>query len=60
MLQRWICIASRVGYRLAGSLRYPNVMTGLDVSPGAVFAHDVKGWSYDGVFSEGGSPSRCH
>lgn len=41
------------GYRLRAALRYPGVVDGLDLLPTVTFAHDVKGWSYDGLFSEG-------
>lgn len=40
------------GYRLRAGLVYPNVLYGVSLSPSAAFAHDVKGWSYDDVFSE--------
>lgn len=41
------------GYRLRASSTYANVVNGLDLVPVITFAHDVKGWSYDGLFSEG-------
>jgi hypothetical protein len=41
------------GYRVGASLRYPSARSGVDLTPSAVFTHDLKGWSYDGVFSEG-------
>lgn len=41
------------GYRLRGSLRYTGVLPGVDVTPTLGFLHDVKGWSDDGVFSQG-------
>ena len=41
------------GYRLSASLLYSNVLPNVDLTPRAVFGHDVKGWAYDGVFNEG-------
>jgi hypothetical protein len=41
------------GYRLRASYVYADVVDGLDLKPTITFAHDVKGWSYDGVFNEG-------
>lgn len=40
------------GYRLRANLAYPNALYGVSLSPSASFGHDVKGWSYDDVFSE--------
>lgn len=40
------------GYRLRAGLVYPNVLYGVNLRPSVAFAHDVKGWSYDDVFSE--------
>jgi hypothetical protein len=40
------------GYRLRAAFVYPNVVDGVDVLPTLTFAHDVKGWSADGAFSE--------
>jgi hypothetical protein len=43
-----------VGYRLTSSLRYEDVFhSGLTVTPTVGISHDVSGWSYDGVFSQG-------
>jgi hypothetical protein len=41
------------GYRIRGVMTYKNVVTGLDLIPSLSFAHDVKGWSQDNVFSQG-------
>ncbi|MGB8329803.1 MAG: DUF1302 domain-containing protein [Polyangiales bacterium] len=41
------------GYRLRVSSIYGNVIDGVDLKPTITFVHDVKGWSYDGVFNEG-------
>lgn len=41
------------GYRLKTSVRYANVFPGVDLTPSLGFLHDVKGWSDDGVFSQG-------
>lgn len=41
------------GYRLRLELSYPGVIDGVELKPGIVFGHDVRGWSPDGVFSEG-------
>ncbi|WP_221626942.1 DUF1302 domain-containing protein [Serratia marcescens] len=41
------------GYRLRAQLSYPGLFKGVSVSPFVGFGQDVKGWSYDGVFSEG-------
>jgi hypothetical protein len=42
-----------MGYRLTSSLQYENVfMQGMTVTPTVGLSHDVKGWSYDGVFSQ--------
>lgn len=40
------------GYRLRAGLVYPNVFSGVSLTPSLLFGHDVKGWSYDDVFSE--------
>lgn len=44
--------AASWGYRMRAGLTYPNVAYGVSLSPTASFGHDVKGWSYDDVFSE--------
>ena len=41
------------GYRLRASLRYPQVATGLDLTPSLVFGHDVSGWAADWLLNEG-------
>lgn len=41
------------GYRLRASLRYPQVATGLDLTPSLVFGHDVSGWAADWLLIEG-------
>lgn len=41
------------GYRLKAGLRYPNVLSQVDLMPSMTFAHDVRGWSYDNGFNEG-------
>jgi len=42
------------GYRLTSSLQYENLfMPGMTVTPTIGLSQDVRGWSYDGVFSEG-------
>jgi hypothetical protein len=42
------------GYRLKSSLTYENVgVAGLTLTPSLGLAHDVQGWSADGVFSQG-------
>lgn len=42
-----------MGYRLTSSLQYENVfMPGMTVTPTIGLSQDVKGWSYDGVFSQ--------
>ncbi|MFC6299398.1 DUF1302 family protein [Pseudomonas sp. CCM 7893] len=41
------------GYRLRAQLSYPALVAGVNVSPFVAFGQDVKGWSYDGTFSEG-------
>lgn len=41
------------GYRLRFALSYPGVIDGVELEPGIVFGHDVRGWSPDGVFNEG-------
>ena len=42
-----------IGYRLTSSLQYENAFVpGLTVTPTVGISHDVKGWSYDGVFSQ--------
>jgi len=42
------------GYRLKASLVYDNVFVpGLQVTPSVGLTHDVEGWSYDGVISQG-------
>lgn len=45
--------ANSWGYRLRAALRYPAALAGADLTPSVALAHDVKGWSHDGVFSEG-------
>ncbi|WP_053120095.1 DUF1302 domain-containing protein [Pseudomonas sp. P1.31] len=40
------------GYRLRAQLSYPGVFAGVNLSPFVAFGQDVKGWSYDGNFSE--------
>ncbi|MGV8399291.1 DUF1302 domain-containing protein [Pseudomonas aeruginosa] len=40
------------GYRLRAQLNYPGLLAGVNVSPFVAFGQDVKGWSYDGTFSE--------
>lgn len=45
--------ATSWGYRLRASARYPGLLAGADLTPSVSFAHDVKGWSQDGVFNEG-------
>lgn len=41
------------GYRLRFELSYPGAIDGVELKPGIVFGHDVRGWAPDGVFSEG-------
>lgn len=42
------------GYRLRASARYPGLLAGNgDLVATIGFAHDVDGWSHDGVFNEG-------
>lgn len=41
------------GYRVRTTGRYPNVFTKTDLIPTIAFGQDVKGYSDDGVFSEG-------
>jgi hypothetical protein len=42
------------GYRLRASLVYDNAFVpGLQVTPSIGLIHDVQGWSYDGVMSQG-------
>jgi hypothetical protein len=38
------------GYRLVGKLDYSNVFAGINVSPKAIFSHDVKGITPDPLF----------
>lgn len=45
--------ATAWGYRLRAELAYPEVVSGVGVKPGLSLGHDVRGWSADGVFSEG-------
>jgi hypothetical protein len=40
------------GYRLRAQLNYPGLLAGINVSPYIAYGQDIKGWSYDGVFSE--------
>lgn len=40
------------GYRARLALTYKNVAAGLDLSPNLNVAHDVRGWSPDGIFSQ--------
>jgi hypothetical protein len=40
-------------YRLRLDARYAGIVPGLNGVASAVFTHDVKGWSYDAVVSEG-------
>lgn len=41
------------GYRLQASLRYPNVIQGVDFVPSVFYGQDVSGWSEDGTINEG-------
>lgn len=41
------------GYRMRGELNYGDVLPGFSISPFIVFAHDVKGYSYDEDLMEG-------
>ena len=41
------------GYRLQGSMKYKDVLTGLDIIPSVLFGHDVRGYSADNQFIEG-------
>lgn len=41
------------GYRVRLELSYPGAMDGVELKPGILYGHDVRGWSPDGVFSEG-------
>jgi len=41
------------GYRLFLELSYPNVVAGVNLKPRLFWSHDVKGYSADGVFSQG-------
>jgi hypothetical protein len=41
------------GVRARGSLSYPDVFPNVDVTPSVFYGYDIRGWSYDGVFSEG-------
>lgn len=42
-----------VGYRLLLEATYSDVFAGVNVKPRLFFSHDVKGWSADGLFSQG-------
>lgn len=41
------------GYRVLLELSYPDLFAGVNVKPRVFLSHDVKGWSADGLFSEG-------
>lgn len=41
------------GYRLRFELSYPGAIDGVELKPGILYGHDVRGWSPDGVFNEG-------
>ena len=41
-----------LGYRLRATFLLPNVVPGLTLLPSLLFAHDVKGWSYDDTLNE--------
>ncbi len=41
------------GLRLMASATYPDAMAGATLTPSIYFAKDIKGYSYDGTFSEG-------
>lgn len=41
------------GLRALMELSYSNVVAGINVKPRLFLSHDVKGWSADGLFSEG-------
>jgi hypothetical protein len=41
------------GYRLLLELSYSDVFAGVNAKPRLFVSHDVKGWSADGLFSEG-------
>lgn len=41
------------GYRALMELSYSNVFAGVNAKPRLFLSHDVKGWSADGLFSEG-------
>jgi hypothetical protein len=40
-------------YRLRADARFPAIMPALDAQATALFIHEVKGWSYDGLLNEG-------
>jgi hypothetical protein len=42
-----------LSYRIRGEARFAEVLPGLNLQAAAVFIHDVKGWSYDGLINEG-------
>lgn len=41
------------GYRLRATARYTGLISGVVLAPTLAFGHDVRGWSDDGVFSQG-------
>lgn len=41
------------GYRLRATARYTGFIPGVVLAPTVAFGHDVRGWSDDGVFSQG-------
>ena len=45
--------SSSWGYRLRAELSYPGAIENVELKPSLAFGHDVRGWSADGVFSEG-------
>lgn len=46
------------GVRLMASATYPNALAGATLTPSLYVAKDIKGYSYDGTFSEGRSVVR--
>ncbi len=41
------------GLRLLAAATYPNALAGATLTPSILIAKDIKGYSYDGTFSEG-------
>ncbi|MES2489941.1 MAG: DUF1302 family protein [Pseudomonadota bacterium] len=45
--------SNSVAYRMRTGLLYPQVATGLDITPSFVYGYDIYGWSEDGLVSAG-------